>query len=179
MFSWLQLSSVRVTVNLFIICWAPNHLYLQSKLSAAFKCKGPRSIITTRLESSSSLLWIGFLCLLIPLQVERCYVMIKCLRRLTDKIARAWLLMLCFNALDWVLSVRIRREMQYIFSLHIRSMWETICDAWACWSGWNFGPNSTEYPLKYSFRITPPAPKMKIVREPKSESFRIPPPIEI
>ena len=33
-----------------------------------------------------------------------------------------------------------------LISLHIRSMWETICDAWACWSGWNFGPNSTEYP---------------------------------
>ena len=27
-------------------------------------------------------------------------------------------------------------------SLHILSMWETICDAWACWSVWNFGPNS-------------------------------------
>ena len=34
-----------------------------------------------------------------------------------------------------------------LVSLHIRSMWETICDAWACWSGWNFGPNSEEYPL--------------------------------
>ena len=61
------------------------------------------------------------------------------------------------------------------FSLHIRSMWETICDAWACWSGWNFGPNSSRIPpiLKYSFRIPPL--KMKIVRESKSESFRTPP----
>ena len=66
-----------------------------------------------------------------------------------------------------------------IISLHIRSMWETICDAWACWSGWNFGPNSTEYP--YS-EIEYPPPKMKIVRESqmkivresKSE-YRIPP----
>ena len=116
-----------------------------------------------------------------------------------------------------------------IISLHIRSMWETICDAWACWSGWNFGPNSSRIPriLKYSFRIPPspenencqspnlrvseyppqnencqrvqiwefqntptkwklsespnprvseyPPPNMKIVRESKSESFRIPP----
>ena len=77
-------------------------------------------------------------------------------------------------------------------SLHIRSMWETICDAWACWSGWNFGPNSSRIApiLKYSFRIPPPQwklsespnprvseypPKLKIVRESKSESFRIPP----
>ena len=37
-------------------------------------------------------------------------------------------------------------SIKVIISLHIRSMWETICDAWACWSGWNFGPNSTEYP---------------------------------
>ena len=41
-----------------------------------------------------------------------------------------------------------------LFSLHIRSMWETICDAWACWSGWNFGPNSTVYP--YSVEYPPP-----------------------
>ena len=42
-------------------------------------------------------------------------------------------------------------------SLHIRSMWETICDAWACWSGWNFGPNSTEYPYsEIQFQNTPP-----------------------
>ena len=45
------------------------------------------------------------------------------------------------------------------FSLHIRSMWETICDAWACWSGWNFGPNSTFYP--YSVEYPPPPPKLK------------------
>ena len=43
-----------------------------------------------------------------------------------------------------------------IVSLHIRSMWKTICDAWACWSGWNFGPNSTEYP--YSEEYPPPLP---------------------
>ena len=55
-------------------------------------------------------------------------------------------------------------------SLH---MWETICDAWACWSGWNFGPNSTVYP--YSELGTEYPPPMKIVRESKSESFRIPP----
>ena len=60
MFSWLLLSSARVTVYLFIICFAPNHLQLQSKLSAAFKCKEPRSIITTQLESSPSWLWIVF-----------------------------------------------------------------------------------------------------------------------
>ena len=56
-------------------------------------------------------------------------------------------------------------------------MWETICDAWACWSGWNFGPNSTEYPYS-EIQNTPPPCKWKL-----SEilalwlfSFRIPPP---
>ena len=60
-----------------------------------------------------------------------------------------------------------------LISLHIRSMWETICDAWACWSGWNFGPNSTEYPYS-EIQNTPP--KMKFDRESKFKSFRIPPP---
>ena len=66
-----------------------------------------------------------------------------------------------------------------LFSLHIHSMWETICDAWACWSGWNFGPNSTEYPYsEIQFQNTPLPRKWKL-----SEilalwlfSFRIPPP---
>ena len=64
-----------------------------------------------------------------------------------------------------------------LFSLH---MWETICDAWACWSGWNFGPNSTVYPYSVEYPLTPPPPPlpppplMKIVRESKSE-YRIPP----
>ena len=47
-----------------------------------------------------------------------------------------------------------------IISLHIRSMWETICDAWACWSGWKFGPNSTEYP--YSEIQNTPLPPRKL-----------------
>ena len=46
------------------------------------------------------------------------------------------------------------------FSLHIRSMWETICDAWACWSGWKFGANSTEYPYSV-IQNTPPPPKLE------------------
>ena len=63
-----------------------------------------------------------------------------------------------------------------IISLHIRSMWETICDAWACWSGWNFGPNSAVYPYSVEYPPPPPLPPpMKIVRESKSE-YRIPPP---
>ena len=45
-----------------------------------------------------------------------------------------------------------------IISLHIRSMWETICDAWACWSGWNFGPNSTVYPYSVEYPPPPPSP---------------------
>ena len=36
-------------------------------------------------------------------------------------------------------------------------MWETICDAWACWSGWKFGANSTEYPYSV-IQNTPPTP---------------------
>ena len=46
-------------------------------------------------------------------------------------------------------------------ALHIRSMWETICDCMSLsWSGWNFGPNSTEYP--YSEILVseyPPSPE--------------------
>ena len=74
-----------------------------------------------------------------------------------------------------------------LISLHIRSMWETICDAWACWSGWNFGPNSTEYPYS-EIQNTPPkwnmpeSPSSRVSEYPpppesKSRSFRIPPPI--
>ena len=49
-----------------------------------------------------------------------------------------------------------------LISLHIRSMWETICDAWACWSGWKFGPNSTEYPYSpRQLQNTPPPWKLK------------------
>ena len=78
-------------------------------------------------------------------------------------------------------------------------MWETICDAWACWSGWNFGPNSTEYPYSeiqfqntppknenchrswhFDFSVSeyPPQKKMKIVRDLGTWlfSFRLPPP---
>ena len=64
-----------------------------------------------------------------------------------------------------------------IVSLHIRSMWETICDAWACWSGWNFGPNSTEYPLFW--RVPPSTPRKLKFRQILAlwlSSFRIPPP---
>ena len=59
------------------------------------------------------------------------------------------------------------------FSRHIRSMWEIICDAWACWSGWNFGPNSTEYPYsEIQFQNTPHPPKMKIVRDLGTSTFQ-------
>ena len=63
-------------------------------------------------------------------------------------------------------------------SLH---MWETICDAWACWSGWKFGPNSTEYPYP-EIQNTPSPPKMKIVRDLGTLTFQfqnIPPPKKI
>ena len=71
------------------------------------------------------------------------------------------------------------RKPQFI-SLHIRSMWETICDAWACWSGWNFGPNSTEYPYsEIQFQNTPLPPRKWKLSEILAVwlfSFRIPPP---
>ena len=59
-----------------------------------------------------------------------------------------------------------------IISLHIRSMWETICDAWACWSGWKFGPNSTVYPYS-AIQNTPPPRKMKIVRNLGTLTFQL------
>ena len=65
-----------------------------------------------------------------------------------------------------------------LVSLHIRSMWETICDAWTCWIGWNFGPNSTEYPYsEIQFQNTPPG-KLKFgqILALWLFSFRIPPP---
>ena len=55
----------------------------------------------------------------------------------------------------WMAGNHVKRHVSFV-SLHIRSMWETICDAWACWSGWNFGPNSTVYP--YSVEDPPPQP---------------------
>ena len=68
-----------------------------------------------------------------------------------------------------------------LFSLHIRSMWETICDAWACWSGWKFGANSTEYPYSV-IQNTPPPPKIEIKPDLGTLSifnYRIPPPPKI
>ena len=59
-----------------------------------------------------------------------------------------------------------------LISLH---MWETVCDAWACWSGWILVQILPEYPLFWSTVSEYPPPQMKIVRESKSESFRIPP----
>ena len=63
--------------------------------------------------------------------------------------------------------------MEIIQLLHLL-VCETICDAWACWSGWNFGPNPTEYPYSVVtwYRIPP---QMRIVRESKSGCPRIPP----
>ena len=43
-----------------------------------------------------------------------------------------------------------------LISLHIRSMWETICDAWACWSGWKFGPKFYSLPLFCNTEYPPP-----------------------
>ena len=40
-------------------------------------------------------------------------------------------------------------------SLHMRSMWETICDAWACWSGWKFWSKFLRIPLFCSTEYTP------------------------
>ena len=59
-----------------------------------------------------------------------------------------------------IFGIRMLSSKPGFVSLHIRSMWETICDAWACWSGWNFGPNSTEYPnSEIQFQNHPPPPR--------------------
>ena len=73
-----------------------------------------------------------------------------------------------------------------LISLHIRRMWETICDAWACWSGWNFGPNSTVYPYSVEYPAPPPlpstspspSPQWKLSESP-SLSTEYPPPMKI
>ena len=50
-----------------------------------------------------------------------------------------------------------------LFSLHIHSMWETICDALASWSGWEFGSKIPEYPiLGFGSQNTPPPEKFKL-----------------
>ena len=46
-----------------------------------------------------------------------------------------------------------------LVSLHIRSMWETICDAWACWSGWKFGPEFYSLPQFCNTEYPPPPPE--------------------
>ena len=88
-----------------------------------------------------------------------------------------------------------RHRQGVLISLHIRSMWETTVMHKQV-SGWtvNFGPNFPEYPfLELKTRIPPPPPfqktsdlgwpkftpeypppPLKIVRESKSEIFRIP-----
>ena len=67
------------------------------------------------------------------------------------------------------------RKIHFI-SLHIRSMWETIYDAWACWSGWNFGSNPTEYPYSVVnwYRI-PPTPRWKLSESPNPSVPEYPP----
>ena len=104
-----------------------------------------------------------------------------------------------FHWIHWIqqitkASIGVYLKVLSVISLHIRSMWETICDAWACWSGWNFGPNSDRIPPILKFRIPPQKwklsespnlrvseypPKMKVVTESKSESFRIHPQMKI
>ena len=85
----------------------------------------------------------------------------------------------CENIVDQHMLTTCSVWLNFI-SLHIRSMWETICDAWACWSGWNFGPNSGRIPpILKLVQNTPLPPKMKTVRESKSERFRITPPMKI
>ena len=45
-----------------------------------------------------------------------------------------------------------------VVSLHIRSMWETICEALASWSGWKFGSKIPVYPiLGFGHQPSPPA----------------------
>ena len=51
-------------------------------------------------------------------------------------------------------------------------MWETICDAWACWSGWKFGPKFYILPLFCNTEYPPP-PKMKIVRNLGTLTFQL------
>ena len=47
-------------------------------------------------------------------------------------------------------------------SLHIRSMWKTICDALASWSGWEFGSKIPVYPiLGFGSQNTPSPWKLK------------------
>ena len=47
-----------------------------------------------------------------------------------------------------------------LISLHIRSMWETICNALASWSGWEFGSKIPVYPiLGFGSQNTPLPPK--------------------
>ena len=47
-----------------------------------------------------------------------------------------------------------------LISLHIRSMWETICEAQASWSGWEFGSKIPVYPiLGFGSQNTSPPPR--------------------
>ena len=72
------------------------------------------------------------------------------------------------------------------FSLHIHSMWETICDAVASWSGWKFGSKIPVYPILGFGPQFPPPPKKKnsnLGRSWHLEYFefwlpRIPPPLQ-
>ena len=43
-----------------------------------------------------------------------------------------------------------------IISLHLRSMWEPICDAVASWSGWKFGSKFWECPTLRTESPPPP-----------------------
>ena len=49
---------------------------------------------------------------------------------------------------------------------------------WACWSGWNFGPNSTVYPYSVEYPPPPPPRKWKLSESP-SPSTEYPPPLKM
>ena len=59
-----------------------------------------------------------------------------------------------------------------LISLHIRSMWETICDALASWSGWKFGSKIPVYPI-LGFGHQHPPPTLRLFT---FDLPRIPPP---
>ena len=56
-------------------------------------------------------------------------------------------------------SHRLHPSALVFISLHLRSMWETICDAVASWSGWKFG---SKFWMPHSQNRDPPSPPPKI-----------------
>ena len=109
--------------------------------------------------------WGKFLRLGCQCAVDSCQSKLANVHNVTYvSFSELWMTLLFVNwvrlqSLPWT-GMQIIRKRMCLFSLHIHSMWETICEAQASWSGWEFGSKIPVYPiLGFGSQNTPPPPE--------------------